>query len=347
MVRFGTFFKVMALVAIMFGVSYNADAQILGKIANAVKGKTSKNAADEKPASETTKTIDRSMPKPDAKASPTTFSVGKNGEMAVCTWNPATLEITMLTEMAGNKKGDVIKLDPSTGKFTNNRGEDKGSISEDGTIVSPHLGILKFSEIYKGVTGVAPAFKKVYEYLVLYKGNKVGNLSADGVAQIAMNGRYDGDPSRLLVAYVYYGLLLDKRTYSIMIEGFDPELKYTVDQLYDKVKWMDQESINKIMKYESSLPGAGFRDTHPEFKNCKVAAVGLMDNQWYEKTGTDNNGYKEWFYLMEYWVIYELADGRNVVTFSIARENSRYGDVISKWQKRSGEFHEVSDWVRK
>ena len=149
MVRFGTFFKVMALVAIMFGVSYNADAQILGKIANAVKGKTSKNAADEKPASETTKTIDRSMPKPDAKASPTTFSVGKNGEMAVCTWNPATLEITMLTEMAGNKRmsravGNALHKNPDPlnipcYRVVNSKGELSGEFAFGGKNVQAEL----------------------------------------------------------------------------------------------------------------------------------------------------------------------------------------------------------------
>ena len=110
MVRMSTLFKVMAMVAIMFGVSYNAEAQLLGGIAKAVKNKTQQSSQNKACA----------MPQPDAKAKPVTFSVGKNGEIAVCTWNPATLEITMLTEMSGNQKGDVIKLDPSTGKFTNN-----------------------------------------------------------------------------------------------------------------------------------------------------------------------------------------------------------------------------------
>lgn len=37
MVRISTFFKVMALIAIMFGVSFNAEAQLLGGIAKAIK----------------------------------------------------------------------------------------------------------------------------------------------------------------------------------------------------------------------------------------------------------------------------------------------------------------------
>ena len=331
MVRISTFFKVMALIAIMFGVSFNAEAQLLGGIAKAIKNKSQQSKQEK---AMETPTGDAK----DAKNGPATFSVGRDGELQACTWNPETLEITMLCDIAGNKKGDVIKYDPSTGKFTNNRGEYKGSMSEEGTIESIHIGTMKF---------VVKTYGNTTKYTVNKDGKQIGNLTADHFVSLAIMGPYTGNPSRLLTAYVYYGLLLDKRTYSINILKFDPELKYTVEQLDDKVKWMDQESINKIMKYESSLPGAGFKETYPEFKNCKVAAVGLMSNQWAERTETDRQGYKHWFYVCDYWVVYELADGRNVVTFSVARENSRYGDVISKWQVHDGEFNEVSDWVRK
>ncbi|MBQ2352086.1 MAG: hypothetical protein II394_07735, partial [Bacteroidales bacterium] len=60
-----TLFKVMAMVAIMFGVSYNAEAQLLGGIAKAVKNKTQQSSQNKACA----------MPQPDAKAKPVTFSV--------------------------------------------------------------------------------------------------------------------------------------------------------------------------------------------------------------------------------------------------------------------------------
>ena len=349
MVRMSTLFKVMAMVAIMFGVSYNADAQILGKIAKAVKGGNNNSSSSNSDAAKlygpnnnvnTKPRANMSMPKADAKAAVSTFSVGKNGEIAVCTWNPATLEITMLTEMSGNQKGDVIKLDPTTGKFTNNRGEDKGSISEDGTIVSTQLGNLKLVEKNAGVFG--------WEYNVKGNGRELGNLNAEGFCAGDIVGPYTGNPSRLLAAYVYYGLLLDKRMFTIKEYGYDPELKFTTEQLEDKIEWKNAAAEGEIMEYESSRPYAGYnREEHPEMKNCKVAAVGLT-SEWKEKkyTATMGTSYDgtTWVKTINYWVVYELTDGRNIVVFNY---------LSNKWGRESGterghgHWHEVTDWVRK
>lgn len=330
MVRMSTLFKVMAMVAIMFCVSYNADAQLLGGLAKAVKNKNQQSHQNKACA----------MPQPDAKAKPVTFSVGKNGEIAVCTWNPATLEITMLTEMSGNQKGDVIKLDPSTGKFTNNRGEDKGSISEEGIIVSSHLGELKLEVKNAGVYGM--------EYHVRKDGKRIGNVTSEGFCSGYIVGPYTGTPTRLLVAYVYYGLLLDKRMFTIKEYGYDPELKFTTEQLEDKIEWKNAAAEGEIMEYESSRPYAGYnREEHPEMKNCKVAAVGLT-SEWVEKkytytSGTSYDG-TTWVKTINYWVVYELTDGRNIVVFNY---------LSNKWGRESGterghgHWHEVTDWVRK
>lgn len=397
MVRMSNLFKVMAIMAILFGVSYNAEAQLGGlldkakdKVKKEVKSEA-KNAANsalngtttQKQQNTTTQTqqntnssstqsqesvpsgyewmlqyadqkdameaqnqrSDASVPKVDAKAPVSTFSVGKNGELAVCTWNPATLEITMLEEMAGNKKGDVIKFDPSTGKFTNNRGEDKGSISEDGTIVSPHLGVLKFEEKNAGVFG--------WEYKVLKKLSNGGssllcNLKEDGTNSGDVSGKYTGKVSRLLAGYIYGALLLDKRQYTIMHKHYDPELKYTKEQLEDKIVWKNAATESEIKEYESSRPYAGFdREEHPEMKNCKVAAVGLT-SEWVEKkytytSGTSYDG-TAWVNTINYWVVYELADDRNMVAFNYLSKSSGRENGTERGNK---EWHEVSDWVRK
>ena len=330
MVRFGTFFKVMALVAIMFGVSYNADAQLLGGLAKAVKNKNQQSHQNKACA----------MPQPDAKAKSATFSVGKNGEVAVCSWNPATLEITMLDEIAGNKKGDVIKLDPSTGKFTNNRGEDRGSISEDGTIESIHIGTLKLEAKDAGVYGM--------EYKIKYDGKVIGNLNSEGFCAGYMVGPYTGAPSRLLAAYVYYALLFDKRMYTIKEKGYDPELKYTVEMLEDKIEWKNASAEGEVMEYESSRPYAGFdREEHPELRNCKVAAVGLTsdwkESKYVHQSGSDYYG-TTWISSISYWVVYELTDGRNIVAFNTLVKKTGHKPGT---ERNNHGWHEVSNWVRK
>lgn len=348
MARISTFFKVMALLTIMFGVSFNADAQLLGKIAKAVKGGNNSSSSNSEAAklygpnnnSNTHARANWSIPKADAKAAVCTFSVGKNGEIAVCSWNPATLELTMLTEMSGNQKGDVIKLDPSTGKFTNNRGEDKGSISADGTIMSSSIGELKFEEKDAGVFG--------WEYHVRKNGKRIGNITSDGSCAGYIVGSYTGKVSRLLVAYVYYGLMLDNRMYTIKEFGYDPELKYTVEMLEDKIEWKNASAEGEVMEYESSRPYAGFnREEHPELKNCKVAAVGLTSD-WKERkevhqSGSDYYG-TTWINSISYWVVYELTDGRNIVAFNTLVKKTGHKPGT---ERNNHGWHEVSDWVRK
>lgn len=397
MVRMSNLFKVMAIMAILFGVSYNAEAQLGGlldkakdKVKKEVKSEA-KNAANsalngtttQKQQNTTTQTQqntnssstqsqesvpsgyewmlqyadqkdaqdaqnqpgDVSVPKANAGGSVITYSIGKDGEMPICKWNPATLEITMLDDMAGNKKGDVIKLDPSTGKFTNNRGEYKGSINEDGTIESIHIGKLNLKVKNEGVFGMGYYVQKDYGQQII--GNII-NLKQEGTVSGYMNGKYTGQPSRLLTGYIYGALLLDKRQYTIMHDHYDPELKFTKEQLEDKIVWMNAATEAEIKEYESSRPYAGFnREEHPELKNCKVAAVGLT-SEWVEKkitytSGTSYDG-TSWVNTINYWVVYELADGRNMVAFNYLSKSSGRENGTERGNK---EWHEVSDWVRK
>ena len=119
---------------------------------------------------------------------------------------------------------------------------------------------------------------------------------------------------------------------------------YTTEELEDMVEWTDKESINVIREYEESLPCMGFKKEHPEFKGAKVGGIGLLHNKWKEYS----DGYG-----MRYWVVYELTDGRNIVTFCRAFKKWTHGDVTQRddidydcTTHLGYKFHEVSDWQR-
>ena len=270
-------------------------------------------------------------------------AIFKRGEKEVAKWNPATLQLTM------SANGAVYTLDPKTGQFTDASGASKGSISADGTVESPIFGTLKV----------------VQDTQVLFFVNKDGERLGGIVS--SMGETYFGDRREgfngivsdksvnpLLLAYVYFGLVFtpeEQAEYEVEHQlalkkarikqlGYDPDRTYTTEELYDMIEWKDEDTINEILKYENSLTYAGFRETHPEFKNCKVGAIGLMTNQW-----VDNDNAK--YYWVDYWVVYELTDGRNIVTFSTARKKFRYGDVENRYREHADRFHEVTDWVRK
>ena len=371
--RKSIFTALMAFLVLMMGVNFNAEAQ-LGGLLNKAKekvsggGKTKERKKDdiEKEAKEKFAAqqamFQLAIPQPDAGKKVCIFSIGGTG---ICSWNPATLELTITTNRGGNTPGSVYKLDPATGKFTDKNGAPKGSISADGTIESPNLGTLKLTEtVIKGQSVRFEEFVEVPESvmapwfyadrIVSYKvegtvngkNGSLGSVTLNKAITVIDNVVVSSEVNPLLMAYVAHGLMLTEKEIIVKSLGFDPDKTYTTEELEDMIEWNDKESIDKIIKYESSLPCAGFKDTHPEFKNCKVAAVGLRSNEWREVKETDSYGYANWFYVMNYWVVYELADGRNIVTFSTAREKSKYGDVISKAQTKTGDFHEVTDWKR-
>ena len=335
MVRMSSLFKVLAMVAIMFGVSYNAEAQLLGGLAKAVKNKTQQSKQEKI----------CGMPTADAKAGLVTFTV--NGT-AACTWNPATLEIAIKANLNGNKAGDVYKLDPNTGVFTSSNGESKGSINEDLNIQSPYLGALKIGvSNYRTTDGQSGVKYQVYK-----DGKRLGSLSAKDCSgfggKTVMDGTCDGTVSLLLAGYVYYGLFFSEKECTKILLGYDPDLKFTTEQLEDKVVLKNAGTESEIMDYESSRPYAGFdREKYLELKNCKVVAVGLT-SEWKETkhdhtTGSRYDG-TTWKRRISYWVVYELTDGRNMVAFSTYIKKSGYESGI---ERANNGVHEITDWVRK
>lgn len=335
------FTALIALLVLMMGVNFDAEAQ-LGGLLNKAKNKANQNK-EQKQRDEENAAMLLAIPQPNANESKAIFAIGNE---SVASWNPATNELTVTTTRGGNTPGSVYKIDPTTGKVTDNKGASKGSL-KDSTIDSPNLGQLRLF-VHKKWPGIITGYDVRAD--INGKSTRLGDVDQEQVNTIYFQGKGSVKMAKvnpLLVAYVFYGLMLTEKEIIVKQLGFDPDKTYTTAELEDMIEWNDQESIDKIIKYESSLPCAGFKDTHPEFKNCKVAAVGLKSNEWREVKETDNYGYANWFYVMSYWVVYELADGRNIVTFSAAREKSKYGDVISKQQTKTGDFHEVTDWQRK
>ena len=315
-----TFFGALVIMlALMVGANVTANAQIglLGSLAGAAIDKASEKKAD--------------IPKAKKKGKPITFNWSGT---TIGTWNPATLEITF------NKKDDngqlpVYTINASNGSVTGKDGKSKGSMS-DGSLVSPNLGTLTVK-------------KKEYPiFEVFCDGDCIGTVTPQKAVAYVGNskkvlGEFADEVSPLLVAYVYFGVLLSADQVKGFASGYGFDM--TSDQLDNMIEWNDQESMESIIKYEKSLPCAGFKETNPELKNCKVAAVGLEGREWVEYKYVQN-GITQYEYKLNYWVVYELTDGRNVVVFSTASRRSKYSDVTSKWKRDGETFHLVTDWQR-
>ena len=312
----------MALLVIMLCGNFNAEAQLGGLIGAA------KDLASQKGAK---------IPKVQKKGKPTTFrwkSSSSSQGATIGTWNPATLEITFNMKGA-NGQFPVYKIDPSTGAVTGNDGKSKGSMNDDGTIVSPNLGTLTVKK------------KTDIFFDVIRNGQVIGQVSASGarppIDQMVF-GIFDEDVSPLLVAYIYFGVMLPEDQVSDFVSGYG--VRIATEEVEDLVNWMDKSTINEIMEYESSRPYAGWkRDEHPEFKNLKVVAVGLISEKWDERYyWIDGGRYMSDAYFCRYYAVYELADGKNVVMMATARKEFRYGDIKDRLDP---EFHVITDWVRK
>jgi len=320
----------MALLVILLGANFNAEAQLGGLINKAKNMKQNKEAAKKEEAQQP------GIPKPIPGAQTVVLAANDEG---VALWNPATLELTMTTTRGGNTNGAVYKIDPNTGKVTDANGNSKGSINNDCTIDSPNAGRITIQHKFNGLYYFFQDNTQVGMY------NYDNRVSNSPFGDIKLSDQSVVNTS--IIAYVYFGLLRTAKDAQISKLGYDPDRKYTTDELDEMVEWLDQESIDKIVKYESSLPYAGFKGL-PEFKNCKIGGVGLMSREWKETKDTDYySNTVDWYYEMRYWVVYELADGRNMVSFNVAREKSRYGDVINRYQRTKDRFNEVSDWQRK
>ena len=345
------FTALIAFLVLMMGVNFDAEAQ-LGGLINAAKNKAKANKEQKEAAAREAKAIETNkltIPQPDASAQMTTFTLKIDGkQVGVCTWWPAKNELNV---SGPNIATVVCKIDPATGKVTSSTGEAKGSMSADGTIVSPNFGTLTLKPRDNANSGKDG-------YIVERNGERIGVLypnrdvaidvydnTADEGIQKTVGSSDNKTVNFLVEAYAYFGLVFTEKSLTVFRLGYDPDKKYTTEELEDMVEWNDTESINTIIKYESSLPCAGFKETHPEFKNCKIGGVGLLRNRW--KEFSDGYG-------MKYWVVYELTDGRNIVTFNRAFKKWTYGEItlrnnveLDKVVYFPQEFHEVTDWVRK
>lgn len=174
----------MALMVILLGTSFNAEAQ-LGGLA---------------------------IPKPEPNGQPVSFTLG---DKEICTWNPATLELTFSAD------GDVYKMDANTGKFANSKGESKGSINADGTITSPFFGemgttLYKDGDLYVMKNGDINVGKieKFTNCYTFHGANFKKQLEGQSSAEV--------DP--FVIAYVYFALSnveteIDKTTEQISLSA--------------------------------------------------------------------------------------------------------------------------------
>ncbi len=198
-----TRFLVMAMSA-MFAFSTPAEAQwggLLNKARKAVGIKTKQEKAvdEQKRKQDSIQAaikITPTIPQPAESGAPIAIR-WENTKIGI--WDPVKLEITFNQtyddgEFAGQKVS--YKLDPNTGKWTSKKGSDVGAISNDGTIESPNLGIIKFD----------PNTNKVS-----MGGNVIGEatmLKASSFGHVI--GSFDGHVSPLLVAYTFHGTLISK-----------------------------------------------------------------------------------------------------------------------------------------
>ncbi|MBO7566555.1 MAG: hypothetical protein J6T60_05610 [Bacteroidales bacterium] len=314
----GTILKALvALMVIMLGTNFNAEAQLGGLIGAAKDLATQKGAK---------------IPKQKKKGKPIAFTMQG---ATVGSFDPTTLTITF-NQKDNNGQQIVYKIDPNTGAVTSHLGNSVGSMSNDGSFESPKLGKLTVEE------STYPNFKVKKDGKVIggVTTMKASNSNRDVIGQFAE------EVSPLLVAYVYFGVLVSDDQASALASGFG---SITTEELEDYVKWTDRYEVNQVNNFESSRPNAGWdKAEHPEFKNLKVAAIGLGADKWANNDPYFSKEKGDWLYGIGYWMpyyaVYELADGRNIAMFATVVKKSQYADIKSRIDAR---FFIITDWQRK
>ena len=199
-----TTFLVMALAA-MFTFSTPAEAQwgsLINKARKAAGIKTKQEKAQDevKRRQDSIQTAIRSItptiPQPAKTGAPNAI---RWGDTKIGEWDPVKLEITFNQtydegELAGQKVS--YKLDPNTGIWTSKKGTNVGQMSNDGTIVSPNLGTLKFDPEKNTISLDNEVIGKV-------------NLKNAYLFDKSI-GSFDGHVSPLLVAFTFHGSLISK-----------------------------------------------------------------------------------------------------------------------------------------
>ncbi|MBO4482743.1 MAG: hypothetical protein J5735_02905 [Prevotella sp.] len=362
--------KVLFLASVaMFAFNTVADAQfggLLKKAKAAVGAKSSEQKAFEQECEAGKLAI------PQAKSgAPILFMVEKKGEMpfneAVASWDPQKLEVTIMTNRWGNTPGTKVKLDPNTGKFTDAEGNAKGSINANGTIESPSFGTLKLEE-YK--EGVSTQNVKIDKALLGYKINRGSENFSTYKFHGGWNGKLDGmkyylgsqlkpytleckvsdrSLNSLIVAYVYFGLVFNERTVLVGKVGYDPEQKYTVDEIRKQLKMNNSTWEAEIRKVEEQ-PNAGYKKSdYPQLEGCKVAEIGLTSEIKNDITRVKEGTIFEHTYVAQfvnYYVVYELTNGKNMVCFNTFSYNAREDNQYRRSTVRPS-IHEISNWKRK
>ncbi|MBO7044835.1 MAG: hypothetical protein J6W38_00550 [Prevotella sp.] len=115
-------------------------------------------------------------------------------------WDPVKLEITFnKTYDEGEYAGQKVsyKLNPATGQWTSKKGTDVGSMSNDGTIVSPNLGTIQFD----------PKTNKISK-----DGEVIGDVTMLKASSYGTAiGSFEGHVSPLLMAFTFHGSLISEK----------------------------------------------------------------------------------------------------------------------------------------
>ena len=332
--------SVMALVA-MFAFSTVADAQfgkLLKKAKSAVVPQQSSGNMTEKSKAY--------IPQIGQTPSGVVFTYGG---AEVAKWDGAKNELTVTTDLNGNTPGSVLKIDPATGKVTDASGKAMGALGKE-SIEDPNGVKITLQEkiTWDNLSGVSSltgyefqmAGKTVCSYIFKNPRGGVSSVFNYGNKECKVSDRSVGAS---LVAYVFCGLLIDKKEMTVKALGYDPDRKYTTAELNDLQKWQDDDTEAEILKIEK---GKTFSDNR--VKGSKVAAIGLM-GEWESTTWTRNSGeWNEFKFNVEgidYWVVYELPNGENKVAFYHITKNA---DNKGRTERGSCKgFHNLTDWQRK
>lgn len=366
--------SVMAVIA-MFAVSTTADAQFGSLL------KKAKQAAEKVTGNDDTSKNKKEIPEQIAKLK---AQIPQKGEtpnalfswdgVGVASWDGSKNELTIIADKGGLKTGTVLTVDPSSGKVTDASGKDMGSISET-TIVSPSLGTLTLDPVVGNYTlSVNPkveSMNALRSYNVIMANTKqkmfstnyrlgldTGQKSGKGYTMFVNTDKavkYTFAKHNCIVSDQYVGAALPIYVASLMMTqeeynrenvknllGFDPDQQYTTKQLKDMIRWKDDATEAQIKKIEE---GKTYGDDR--VRGAKIGAIGLK-GEWKRTTWTENSGkwneHKYFEDIIEYWVVYELENGKNKVAFYTIDKN-RNDKGLTERGKCTG-FHDISDWVR-
>ena len=269
--------SVMALIA-MFAFSTAADAQFgLGKLARKVRKAVGVETTQDK-----YEDLREQMAKEDkirqqkndsikavmASITPTIPQPAAEGTAPITikwkgtpigTWDPVGLEITFNKtydegEFAGQKVS--YKLNPSTGQWTSKKGTDVGSMSNDGTIVSPNLGTIKFN----------PQTNKIVR-----NGEVIGEVTMLKASSYGTSiGSYETHVSPLLVAFTFHG--------SLISENQIAEWKEAKNQRDLAAAKARQEAAARAAAQRSSSNSNSYKVLYYNGKKCEIDSNGRIND---------------------------------------------------------------------